>query len=69
MRTESDALRAALFAQMKAPPLPDYTGDTVILRGRKISTSKSVAQHWPVSIAANSSQADGDDATRIDKLA
>jgi len=34
MTIESDALREALFAQMSAPPLPEYSGDTVILRGR-----------------------------------
>ena len=45
MTTESDALREALFAQMSAPPLPEYSGDTVILRGRKIPTANSVAQH------------------------
>ena len=43
MTTESDALREALFAQMSAPPLPEYSGDTVILRGRKIPTANSVA--------------------------
>ena len=69
MTTESDALREALFAQMSAPPLPEYSGDAVILRGRKIPTANSVAQHWPVSIKVNSSRADEDDATLIDKLA
>ena len=37
MTTESDALREALFAQMSAPPLPEYSGDTVVLRGRKMA--------------------------------
>jgi len=69
MTTESDALREALFAEMTAPPLPEYSGDTVILRGRKIPTANSVAQHWPVLIASNSSHADGDDGKHIDKLA
>jgi hypothetical protein len=45
MTTETDALREALFAQMNAPPLPEYSGDTVILRGRKIPTPNSV-QHY-----------------------
>jgi hypothetical protein len=49
MTTESDALREALFAQMSAPPLPEYSGNTVILRGRKMPTANSVAQHlWAV---------------------
>ena len=41
MTIESDALREALFAQMSAPPLPEYSGDTVILRGRKMPTPNS----------------------------
>jgi hypothetical protein len=32
MTTEMDGLREALFAQMRLPPLPEYSGDTVILR-------------------------------------
>jgi hypothetical protein len=43
MTTESDALREALFAQMSAPPLPEYSGDTVILRGSKMPIPNSVA--------------------------
>jgi hypothetical protein len=38
MTTESDALREALFAQMSAPPLPEYSGEAVILRGCKMPT-------------------------------
>jgi len=45
MTTESDALREALFAQMSAPPLPEYSGDAVILRAFKMPTPNSVAHH------------------------
>jgi len=51
MTIESDALREALFAQMSAPPLPEYSGDTVILRGRKMPTPNSVARHILLSCA------------------
>ena len=45
MATESDALREALFAQMRVPPLPEYSGDAVILRACKMPTPNSVAHH------------------------
>jgi hypothetical protein len=45
MTTESDALREALFAQMRVPPLPEYSGDAVILRACKMPTPNSVAHH------------------------
>jgi hypothetical protein len=34
MTIEIDGLREALFAQMKALPLPEYSGNTIILRAR-----------------------------------
>src|SRR5712672_1036662 len=45
MTTESNALREALFAQMSAPPLPEYSGHTVILRACKMPSTNSVAHH------------------------
>ena len=45
MTTQSDVLREALFAQMSASPLPEYSGDAVILRACKMTTPASVAQH------------------------
>jgi hypothetical protein len=35
MTIEIDGLREALFAQMRLPPLPEYSGNTVILRSCK----------------------------------
>jgi len=35
MTTQSDVLREALFGQMSASPLPEYSGDAVILRACK----------------------------------
>jgi hypothetical protein len=35
MTIEIDGLREALFAQMRLPPLPEYSGNTVILRACK----------------------------------
>jgi hypothetical protein len=32
MTMKTDALRASFLAQMSAPPLPEYAGDSVILR-------------------------------------
>ena len=32
MASEMDSLRESLFAQMRLPPLPQYSGNTVILR-------------------------------------
>jgi hypothetical protein len=36
MTTEMDGLREALFAQMRLPPLPEYSGDAVILRASNV---------------------------------
>jgi hypothetical protein len=40
-----DALREALIAQMSNPPLPEYSGDIVILRACKMPARNSVAHH------------------------
>ena len=45
MTSESDALREALFAQMRVPPLPEYSGDVVILRACKMPNPNSVVHH------------------------
>ena len=49
MTTEIDGLREALFAQMKLPPLPEYSGNAVILRAFKMiaetQTSLPVGKH------------------------
>ena len=51
MTIEIDGLREALFAQMRLPPLPEYSGNTVILRACKslaeTRASPTVGQHEP----------------------
>jgi hypothetical protein len=44
MKMETDGLREALFAQMRVPPLPEYSGDTVILRAYKMPTEVSASR-------------------------
>jgi hypothetical protein len=52
MTIETDGLREALFAQMRLPPLPEYSGDTVILRSFQVlaetQASLTGAQHEPI---------------------
>jgi hypothetical protein len=51
MTIEIDGLREALFAQMRLPPLPEYSGNTVILRACKTlaeaPASPTVGRHEP----------------------
>jgi len=43
MTIQSDVLRVAFFAQMSASPLPEYSGDAVILRACKLPAPNSLA--------------------------
>ena len=51
MTIEVDGLREALFAQMRLPPLPEYSGNTVILRASETlaatQTYATVGQNEP----------------------
>ena len=51
MTSEIVGLRELLFAQMGAPPLPEYSSDTVVLRACKsnadVSTPPTGDDHEP----------------------